>query len=463
MSAIFLPFSTPIRDISYNVSQILPQPNFEIYELFTLRTKLEPKILNYLGFDVQIVFMSQVAPAAHGQSKNDVMTIQFEKIPLPEPDTTVIPLPIPIKLTPAQYQQIESWVTEALTNYPDYALITYDGFNMVITKSYVSDTWLKSMYQYVTIADEYNPFIRTEGIYVKLNPKDEYITIYSNIVADIIRQLKAFYEQGYVVGAQQIAEFWNLMRQDILSPFGQVYSPTWIDTRIAPDRVNFLLQRIAGQTYINMKIDSNKVYRHVLAHELNRLSINFFYSYSDIHFQATTLTEAQYIASQIENTNYAEVYGQVLILEFPDPVWYQSYESVIYSLYDQPSFVRYKTDSPLTPYILSVLFSLNVSPSDEHFRITSYVASENISSPYLNPIPTPTYHHFPPLSLSSTQSQPSDISFSTPMAISDIPYISSPLSVQIPDDDNLTVVEDILEPVRPIKKVPNIPQSIPLG
>ena len=380
MSAIILPFSRPLRKITYGAAQDLPQPNYRDYDLFKLKTKLVPRLAPYLGIDVQMVFMQTAI------DNNAVETIRFEKIPSLSSmgDTTVIPMLIPVKLSESQHAQISGWVKEALTTYADYALIGFGGWNYSLVSKYVPDSWITAIMPYVFIDPEYNPFITSDGIYVRLDPADAYLEIYDQIVEDIQVQLRDFYNQGFVVGAHAISETWGLTRCDPFNNVGDLYKPSWVDTRIAPDPVDFILSRIAGQNRIPMVIDTNNVYRHLLADTLNSNGYDYYFSRDEIHFSASTLAECQKIASLIERTNSADMYGQVVLLELPDAHWFPVYESAIEEIYQDFNAVRYQTDNPLTPFTLSALFNLNISPSREQLRIELAV-----DSTLVQPTPTP--------------------------------------------------------------------------
>ena len=353
MSVIETPYFKPIIPTVYNESTNLPTLNYTPYDLFKIKTKTFNKIIDYIGSDVNIMFTSEF------KDSKMLIVIRLEKISINSPQ---------ILLTQEQYNTIKSWVDDSISYYPDHVLITYDGINKSIYDEPVSNTWIKSVIPYVKIPIEYNPFILDEGIYVMLD--EDYDVKYQNIVMSIIDQLKYFYNNGYITGAKNIADAWNLYIADYDEEIPNLYYAPWKDYRFAPNIINFLTQRLTGDDVISMKIDHNDVIRHNIAFYALKNNVQFYFSHDSINFKSSSYQETQKIISSIYDTHLS---GLIIKFRLSRPSLLKVYQKALQDIYNDSNFIWYATDNPSRPIIVSCLFDINVSIDSERLKINKQV------------------------------------------------------------------------------------------
>ena len=114
------------------------------------------------------------------------------------------------------------------------------------------------------------------------------------------------------VGVEAIAKNWNL---ESIDDQGQLFQPTWTDSRFAPELINFLIGRLTGQTRISLKMAPNYPARHLISIYLNERKKEFEFFNDNVVLDAENLSEAQQLASLVELGSYS-AFGKVYQRQF---------------------------------------------------------------------------------------------------------------------------------------------------
>ena len=190
--------------------------------------------------------------------------------------------------------------------------------------------WIKSMLPYLDLKGK--PIVEPEGISCDLRDikqpidkslaYDNYIGVFNDLLASLIRQLRDMYAGGYILNASAIAKDWDLELVDV---GGLLYRSNWQDNRFADDLYMFLLDRLHGSKYIWLPIEPSLVYRHLIAELLGTV---MFTDYK-VRIEVSNLHEARQKVNLIQDlSNKLTGMVQVTMGRFLDG-------QVHYFLYDQ--------------------------------------------------------------------------------------------------------------------------------
>jgi hypothetical protein len=269
-----------------------PDFNYSPYTIFCLRTKLEATVNSLLGPQYEISFLS--VPKDQKMVLGVFISLRTEKV---EP---------PKELQDAINLFCTQDVTTALLYRVERPLILENG-------QVIPMAWLTNMLPYVSLSPQLNPFVDTLGLQVDLSRYPEYQNKYQELLQETRRQLSNLYLRGYLLQAGSIADIWNLEVMDIQ---GLLYRPRWMDKSFAPDLVEFLRQRLAGEEYISFKVGWNNVVHHFLAQALIERNITDLYFYEDrLLVRATSFLEAAQLSPLVSLT-VARANGMVIL----DPI-----------------------------------------------------------------------------------------------------------------------------------------------
>lgn len=310
------------------------------YEMFVIETRLFPLIYDLLG-DINIFVQSML-----NKEKNRMdVYLKFAKFQSLEEQgeekEELIPLSKEIE------EKIKKRLYEIQSENISYALINVKELYRSNKVIYPFD-WFRSVLEYAMPDkfDEYNPFIRSEGIYLTFNPNSEYKLKYLEICQEILKKIDEFYEKGVIVLEETFEnEKWGLKS----SSDKRLYAVTWEDKRFANNIVDFLLERIQGEKFISFDISNNLVKRHGTIFMLQGEGYNPFIETSRLKVECNNYEDAKKIADLIDR-GFATTYGRVSIF----PVARMS-EVYLYSEYSYKNeigdYVAYFADG-------SILFSI---------------------------------------------------------------------------------------------------------
>ena len=253
--------------------------SFTPYQIFVLETRLYPLIYRmFKDINLEIYLKSEY----NKETKRMDIYLTLRKL-----ETTSDPFIENklIELTEEQKERIQKKIYEINSKDLHYALIDvhelYDSMNVFVnreqTKNTVftletalirpSFTWFQKMLEYTGLDSSYNPFIRPEGIYLTFNPNSDYKPAYYEVSKFLIDKIIEFYVNGVVIvdgiidskRKEKFIEDWKLVAFDKEEINPRIYYPNWIDSRFARNPVDFLTRKIAGDSFIRLRISDNLV------------------------------------------------------------------------------------------------------------------------------------------------------------------------------------------------------------
>ncbi len=360
--------------------------SFNPYAIFVLETRLYPLIYKIFE-DVPIEITCQTKYSVE-KKRMDLFLIlkKLEDTRDPFIENNLI------DMTKQQKEIIIQKIYDIKAIYPDYALIDinelYKSMNVNIPFSYFS-----SMLQYSGI-DSYNAFIRPEGIYVTFNSTSDYKRIYYEISLFLVNRVKEFYEKGTILFGnlidnnvkEQLIQDWKLVsieeKEELAVPLqgqlqGQLqlqqstipllYQPNWMDDRFAKNRVDFLLRKLQGDSYIRLKVSDNLVKRHGIARHLQKYKYPMVFEGSYLKVEAKNLFAAQQIASIVE---YATgiTNGKVFTLGVARLAEIYLYFDYAREKFGKGKSVAYSINNLETSYIFSCMIPNNLFSSIDELR-----------------------------------------------------------------------------------------------
>jgi len=351
---------TPINAIGYDEEADF---NYGPYNIFCMGTRLYPIVYKLFGRDVQINFES-----IH---ENDRMNLKIRLVRITDSYSGVVPNQDLI-ISDKNKIILEREINKIISDDNAYCLIDKNELHILSRNKYPR-SWFDSVLGYIELPDEYNPYIRENGIYLTFNPLSDYKTAYNEVVGLILDTLNQYYEDGVVYGASNIALKWKLERMDYDEVRPMLYRSTWKDKRFAPHLTEFLQSRINGDPYIRIKISDNMVNRHYIASALREEGITMIFDGSYIRIPIDNLDDAQYVASIVtsaqNNTTYRYRWNKVVTYSVNNISWIYLYIEAANKLFDLDNssndksnkIVGYQTTDPEKPYTFSCLIDKHLS------------------------------------------------------------------------------------------------------
>ncbi len=328
------------------------EPDFTYgpYDLFCMETRLYPIVYRMFGRDVEIIFK--------GVHQNNRMEIKIHLVKI----TTITTGPIPnedIDISEEQKIILDRAVSRIVTDNLGYCLIDRNELYISARRNYPR-TWFNEVVGYIQISSEYNPFIRTEGIYLTFNPVADFKTAYNDVVKTLLDTLDQFYKDGVVYGAGNIAIPWKLERLDYEEVRPKLYQPTWADKRFGAHLAEFIQAKINGDPYIRLKVSDNLVKRHYISSSLSQEGITMIFEGSHIKIPVDNLDDAQYVASLVVSSQRVAE-GKVVTYATNRLSWVYLYIDAANELLDSPGCTGYQTSDTEKPFMFSCLIDRNVS------------------------------------------------------------------------------------------------------
>lgn len=260
-----------------------------------------------------------------------------------------------INLSHEQKEKIQKELDKINSQNIDYALINLKELYRSIGKRY-SFSWFKSVIEFTGLNEEYNPFIKDEGIYLTFDPDSEYNKYYYETCKFLKDRIEEFYSKGIIVlpkNAKQLVEKWGLIAID---EENKLYQPSWVDRRFANDQVSFLLEKVSdvasGASTIKLLLPDNLVKRHGIIKALQEIGKPCILEGSYLKVQVENINDAQKVATYVDNAKLLN--GRVVVLG-------TSRLSEIYLFFDyaekykKGDCVSYSVSSNETPYVFSCL------------------------------------------------------------------------------------------------------------
>ena len=322
------------------------------YNVFCLETRLSPFVYELLGEDINLIFKTI--------NENNRMALKVEIVKMVDTIRVGEPVPDPeLEISPELKHKIQNKVDEIVTDKINYCLISLNNLYKITEHKYPKG-WFRSVAGYIPLPDEYNPFFRPEGIYLIFNPKSDYKTEYNRLVTVMVDTIENYWRDGVVYGADSISVPWKLERLDLTTITPRLFQAMWKDSRFAPDLVGFLLDKISGNPYIQVKVSDNLTRRHEVAKVLNKAGIPSIFIGNKVSVPADDLDEAQYICSLIKEAE-SKASGKTATYAVNSSDQLQDYVAAAQVLLNKPDVAGYQVSDPEKPFMFSCKVGLDVS------------------------------------------------------------------------------------------------------
>ncbi len=322
------------------------------YDIFCIETRFYPVVYKIYDRDVELIFKTVY--------ENNRMNLKIDLVKV----TDIKMEPIkndPINISDSDRKILDKTADKIFTENPDYCLIDKHELWISSGKRYLKG-WFNSILGYIPITTEYNPFFKSEGIYLKFNRDGDFKTAYNDVVRDLLNTVDSWYREGIVYGAGNIAEKWKLERLDYEEEIGRLYKPVWSDLRFAPNIVDFLLRRISGESFIQIEVPDNLVKRHLIAKKLLSENIEFVFSGSYVKIKIDNIDDAQYVSSLI-STAKKDITSKVIVYYVNRKDWVTIYTNEAKKELENPDCIGYRIENVEKPYVFSCLTDVN-TPSN---------------------------------------------------------------------------------------------------
>lgn len=250
------PYFYPRINLNLLGCQPEEDPNYREYDLFCLKTRLLPFLEKWELHRNSIQFV----PVQRG----DKFLIGIR----------LVDADVRVDLSTEMQQRLENKIKEITSIDRMSCLLFSSDVEIYVGGKKIPANWITSMLPYISVDPVTNPYLNGMYLYVDLSVYPDYNSKYHQLYDEISRQLLEYYQQGAVICNSTFAEAWSLrpitllgvpiinsrdeMAEDTIlqetTNQNGIYIPTWDNFRFAPDRVSFLLDRMAGNRYIRLRI-----------------------------------------------------------------------------------------------------------------------------------------------------------------------------------------------------------------
>ena len=320
------PYFYPVITVSPTTCTEEPSPNYKEYNLFCLKTRLRPFINRHLGPRYSLGFV----PIVRGQRV-------YMGVRLTDAGEEVL-------LTSRQTRLLEEKVKESTTVDVNACILFSGDVDIYLQRPSCSPRlprgWILSILPYLPIDRIVNPYVDDQHLYVDLSIYSDYNIRYNKMYDEIEESLRQYYLLGAVACNATFAEVWQLApnvlygREEIsnegelledeadvqLTDGYGIYIPTWEDVRFAPDRVSFLMERMAGITRVKIRITPTQGKKAAIAKYLNTDKHDFLFDGDYLYIEEiATLSKIREVVNIIANL-------EPLNLTISNPVLYSPLE-----------------------------------------------------------------------------------------------------------------------------------------
>lgn len=350
ISPIITPYYRTVVDRKPNECSEEGDYNYTPYNLFCLKTRLYPFMIQYVGSNVDIEMPTTLI--------NNKMFITI----VPVIGTRPIDISNDIRIKLIQY-------LDEITGTDKDSCLLFSTLNRTTTLSgnLIPVTWMNTILPYISLPENINPFIDQYGIYGDLSKltEKEYSIVYNQLVSQIIDQIRTMYRLGYITYAGSISEDWALEPVDTDSI---LYRPLWNDDRFASDLVSFLQSRIRGVRTISLRVGNNNVNKHFVALALNKYNYEFTVSNGDIIVTVDNLDHARIVSSLVYSSKSKSL-GKVIVASLTKPSNISYYSAAVDQILGIRQCVQYRIHSSPRPYVYSCLVPFNIDERSTQIQI----------------------------------------------------------------------------------------------
>lgn len=465
-----------------------PQKNYKPYQLFALRTRLQPLINKHFGLKSNgdakyIVRFNQVR-------LNDRLIVVVRlhrgvRVDNPEDDI--------VKLTKINHQYVQSAVDWITSREPDLSLLINDDTTFMFNslkpgeKTLIPNCWSQQITKFLSFSSHIRPHSRRQtqyqipGIYVDLSRMIDYRKSYNDIYINIVRQINLMYEDGFL----SLPTYFDVKRLDNwqTKPIGLniplttseendpgrmvLFRARWRDTRLsgpAGGIVPFLqkhLVRGSNQVLIDIGND-DAITRHRVAKTFRGhfSAADYRFRNNFVEVKADNLIRAQQAASLVEKSKLMPV-GKVITMYGRDPRQFNTYLTRFPTSDSKLkiSMLGYQVDDSRNLYCLSCQIPYESNP--QYY----YEALSNWYKQVINQVEVPPIIPAVPLPIA----KPVDISpiIYPPVVLEEKPKLSIKtalkpvyLKVAVPKIRPSVILPGKLPPTISFPTLPTLPQQV---
>ena len=285
------------------------------YKIFILEKRLYPKIFEIFKGENISIYQKSVFNEEKNRMDVDLKIAKIEKLTEKEDEA--------IFLIKENREIIEKEIIKINTENIDFALINiyqlYKSFYFGEKKFPFS--WFRSVLEYVNLGNDYLPFIKPEGIYLKFNPNSNYKRAYYEVCKFITEEIENFYQRGVIILSdiidskkkEKLIDDWNLIPLDDDEIEKRIFEPDWEDKRFAPNKVYFLIRKIEGDPYIKILLPDNLVKRHGIIKLMQENQKPIIVEGSYIKIEVKDLDDAYNCAALVTSAKTTS-FGRVMVL-----------------------------------------------------------------------------------------------------------------------------------------------------
>lgn len=227
-------------------------------------------------------------------------------------------------------KKIQDQINIETSQRADYCLaLQTDQIDLRYGSNIIPGSWILTMIPILEIPYEYygsyeiEELTSTGYLYLNLRSEDIYDQIYYDLVKSINSQLIQMYQEGYILGADNISESWDLVRVDstkidrdldIKLKLG-IYKPLWKNNRITQKPVEFLEKLIQNPETLEFKVPNgcNQLIRYYIARQMSIKNKNIIFDNDTVFINPVSgIKEAQEIVCFVYNA--IQQVGRVVFL-----------------------------------------------------------------------------------------------------------------------------------------------------
>ena len=320
-----------------------PQTNYYPYNLFALRTRLEPLAKKRLGLAIFIHFNSRYL------DEKILVTVEFWQAGQP------------LILNPADKNHLQRALNHIVANEPDLVLLMSEGSQWPLDLTELSQGerkllpswWTRDVAPYLSFTPHLRPHYRPArefqipGLYLDLSRLDSHASFFKEIYKDAMNRLNEMFNQGYLslpvsfdteqLSRWQVASLRSITRDDAHSLVKTLFYPEWEDlrlTRPVGGMAAFLVKHLVrGSNRVWLKVGRGLLVRHQIAATFQRrFTVNQYRFFNDIvEVEANNLEEAQAAASLVELAQSLPV-GKIVLFQFPSRDWFNLYLILLHQM-----------------------------------------------------------------------------------------------------------------------------------
>ena len=396
----YTPFYRAIIDRTSSKWVDEPEVNYNSYDIFGLNSLLSYWIKHKWNINVFLEFPTVIGKGA--KSKLQYITV------VPKVKDVIY------QMSEEQYRQLQYKIDEITSkNITHIFLISFDPISIkddFDNSIVVSSGWLKSIYPYLGISQELNPYISEMGLMVDLSAFNDYMTLYGNLLINVIQRIKDMYLQGYIVDpSNYLIENWGLRpillneekddKFKVNSLLGykvstntdieivgstklgsdnipHLYVTTWNDHMITKKYggiQGFLSSLDQNNPTVDLYVGYKLLSKHNVAKYMSSQRIPFLFSDSYVRINVDNIKDIQSISSII-NIETSKGQGKVVEMKTTRLSWNMIYMSIAEKM-GYENNVSYLTDDVERPCVFSSVVPLETD-EDDFVRILNITSRE---------------------------------------------------------------------------------------